>query len=153
MNANLNKLNSWGRLLSQPFVVPLTSQLYCHVWGVCVTNSNGFWIGWLNLLPLLYDHDQWLSKTSSIPYWTTSVFSSSVTAYNDDGPTNSLTNPLIDEWTLFYNKERTDERSPPRTVLVILFFHCHETCLPNRCPAMDYFVSIRCSGNLYLASL
>jgi hypothetical protein len=26
---------------------------YCHVWGVCVTHNNGFWIGWLDLLALL----------------------------------------------------------------------------------------------------
>jgi hypothetical protein len=48
-----------------------------------VTNNNGFWIGWLNLLTLLLQlqliitpHKQWLSKTRSISYWTTSVFSS-----------------------------------------------------------------------------
>jgi hypothetical protein len=34
-----------------------------------VTNNNGFWIKWL---------DQWLSRTRSIPYWTTSVFSFTV---------------------------------------------------------------------------
>jgi hypothetical protein len=51
-----------------------------------VTNSNGFWIGWLDLLPLLLQlqliteaHNQWLPKTRSIPYWTTSVFSPAVT--------------------------------------------------------------------------
>jgi hypothetical protein len=26
---------------------------YCHVRGVSVTNNNGFWIGWLDLLTLL----------------------------------------------------------------------------------------------------
>jgi hypothetical protein len=51
-----------------------------------VTNNNGFWIGWFNLLALLLQlqsivtaHNQWLLKTRSIPYWTTSVFSSTVT--------------------------------------------------------------------------
>jgi hypothetical protein len=29
--------------------------LYCHVWRICVTNNNGFWIGWLDLLALLYN--------------------------------------------------------------------------------------------------
>jgi hypothetical protein len=50
---------------------------------------NGFWIGWLDLLtpslqlqPLITEHKQWLSKTRSIPYWSTSVFSSTVT--NDE---------------------------------------------------------------------
>jgi hypothetical protein len=51
-----------------------------------MTNNNGFWIGWLDLLALLLQllsiltaHNQWLSATRSIPYWTTSVFSSTVT--------------------------------------------------------------------------
>jgi hypothetical protein len=61
----------------------LRSVTYCHVWGVCVTDNNGFWIGWFDLLALLLQlqsiitaHNQWLLKTRSIPYWTTSVFSS-----------------------------------------------------------------------------
>jgi hypothetical protein len=51
-----------------------------RVWG-SVTNNNGFWIGWLDLLALrlqlqsiITAHNQWLSKTRSIPYWTTSDF-------------------------------------------------------------------------------
>jgi hypothetical protein len=51
-----------------------------------VINNNGFWIGWLDLLALLLQlqsiiraHKRWLPKTRSIPYWTTSVFSSTVT--------------------------------------------------------------------------
>jgi hypothetical protein len=49
-----------------------------------VTNNNGFWIGWLDLLALLLQllliksiitaHNRWLPKIRSIPYWTTSVF-------------------------------------------------------------------------------
>jgi hypothetical protein len=53
---------------------------------VCVTNNNGFWIRLLDLLalllqlqPIITAHNQWLSQTRSIPYWTTSVFSSAVT--------------------------------------------------------------------------
>jgi hypothetical protein len=30
----------------------------------------------------------------------------------------------------------------------LLNLRWHQTCLPNRCPAMDYFVSIDCSGNV-----
>jgi hypothetical protein len=59
---------------------------YCHVHGVYVTNNNGFWTGWLDLLALLLRlqsiitaHSQWLSKTRSIPYWTASVLYSTVT--------------------------------------------------------------------------
>jgi hypothetical protein len=56
-----------------------------HVWD-SVTNNNGFWSEWLDLLVLLLQsqsiitaHNQWLPKTRSIPYWTTNVFTSSVT--------------------------------------------------------------------------
>jgi hypothetical protein len=51
-----------------------------------VTNNNGFWIGWLGLLILLLQlkliiavRNRWLSKTPSIPSWTTNVCSSTVT--------------------------------------------------------------------------
>jgi hypothetical protein len=50
-----------------------------------MSNKNGFWIEWLDLLPpslqLQTAHNQWLSKTRSIPYWTTSVCSSAVTDF------------------------------------------------------------------------
>jgi hypothetical protein len=52
-----------------------------------MTNNNGLWIGWLDLLTpsytvtLSYNHknSQSMTKTPSIPYWTTSVLSSAVT--------------------------------------------------------------------------
>jgi hypothetical protein len=63
--------------------------MYYHVWGVCVTNNNWFWIGWLDLLALrlqlqsiITAQNQWPPKSRSIPYWTTTVFSSIVT--NDE---------------------------------------------------------------------
>jgi hypothetical protein len=46
---------------------------YCHVFGVCVMNNNGFCIRWLDLLALFYNYDQLQQLTTrSIPYWTTS---------------------------------------------------------------------------------
>jgi hypothetical protein len=69
-----------------PLKVNLHVTKYCHVWGICVTNNNGFWLGWLDLLALLLQlqlivlaSNQWVSKTRPIPHWTTSVFSSTVT--------------------------------------------------------------------------
>jgi hypothetical protein len=61
--------------------------LYCLVYGFCMNNNNnGLWIEWLDLLalplqlqPIITAHNQWLPKTRSIPYRTTSVFSSTVT--------------------------------------------------------------------------
>jgi hypothetical protein len=48
-----------------------------------MTNNNRFWIGFigtsLQLQPTIAAHNQWLSKARSIPYWTASVFSSTVT--------------------------------------------------------------------------
>jgi hypothetical protein len=50
-----------------------------------VTNNNGFWIAWLDLLTLFlqsllinisYNSSHSMIKTSSISYWTTRVFSS-----------------------------------------------------------------------------
>jgi hypothetical protein len=56
-----------------------------------VTEIIGSWIGWLDLLTpsftisfnynelYITDHNRWLLKTRSIPYWTTSAFSSTMT--------------------------------------------------------------------------
>jgi hypothetical protein len=66
------KMNSWTCIVVIPFIMS-------HVWG-SMTNNNGFWIGWMALLlqlqPIITAHKQWLCMTCSIPYWTTSVFSS-----------------------------------------------------------------------------
>jgi hypothetical protein len=43
-------------------------------------------------------------------------------------------------WTELISR-RPEYRSPPRRVRVILFFRFHKTCLPNRCPTMDYTAS------------
>jgi hypothetical protein len=60
------------------------SNILSRVWG-SVTNNNGLWIGWLDLLALLLQlqsiitaHNQWLPETRSIPYWTISVCSYTV---------------------------------------------------------------------------
>jgi hypothetical protein len=45
-----------GQIL--PFVFNKYNFTYCHVFWVCVTNSNGFWIWWLDLLALLYNSNQ-----------------------------------------------------------------------------------------------
>jgi hypothetical protein len=76
-----------------------------------VTNNNGLWIKWLGLLALLLQlqsmitaRNRWLCKTRSIPCWTKSVFSYTVT--NDQrtipsgwtewrATTHLRTNPLL----------------------------------------------------------
>jgi hypothetical protein len=82
-------VRTWRRskkkVLCREISIQFIMREYCHVFRVCVTNNNGFWIGWLDLLaillqlqPVITAHNQWLLTTSSIPYWTTSVFSFTV---------------------------------------------------------------------------
>jgi hypothetical protein len=96
-------------------------------------------------------HNQWRSKTRSIPYWTTSVFSSTVTdlvlIYESVAPSVSVVRWLALHswtpnfwillrlndwtpwrknslnWTLFRNSEQTVERPPPPTVHLLLRAH------------------------------
>jgi hypothetical protein len=65
---------------------------YCHVFGVpWLIMGSGFvdWVYW-HFFTIITAHNQWLSTTRSFPYWTTSVFSSTVT--NDKS--------LLTHWTL-----------------------------------------------------
>jgi hypothetical protein len=110
--------------------------LYCHIFWVSMTNNNGFWIWWLDLLALLLQlksiitaHNEWLSTTHAIPYWTTSVSSS--TAMNDKWRITAHT--LNSFWILlrmnhdsFITSKLHEYRSPPRTV------SCHSP-LPREC--------------------
>jgi hypothetical protein len=97
-----------------------------------VTNNNRFWIGWLDLLALrlqlqsiITAHNRWLSQTRSIPYWTTSVFSSTVT--NDERRITAH----LPSWT-----ELTSRRNEYKsTCLTVLRFFC-------------FSVFIRCKGNI-----
>jgi hypothetical protein len=126
---------------------------YCHIWGVCMTYNNGFWIGWLDLLALLYNYSQLWQLTisvclrlapfltgprvSSLPLWRMTnknsfpneflVFLSTAPALNNDSLTNA---PLIYEWNHFYNLGRTDERVLPPTVRVLnCIIHCYGNVL------------------------
>jgi hypothetical protein len=80
--------------------------------GVCVTNNNGFWIGLLDSLalplqlqPIITAHNQWLSKTRSIPYRTTSVFSSTVTDLVPiyESVTSSASSASVIRWLALHN--------------------------------------------------
>jgi hypothetical protein len=86
----------------------------------------------LKLQPIITAHDQWHSKTRSIPYWTTSVCSSTVIdfvlIYESVTSSASVVRWLtLHSWTLNYS---------------------YELCLPNRYPAMGYSASIHCRGNM-----
>jgi hypothetical protein len=63
--------------LTEVLWITFVANVLSRVWG-SVTNNNGFWIGWLDLLTPSFSitttHNWWLPKACSIPYWTTNVF-------------------------------------------------------------------------------
>jgi hypothetical protein len=93
-----------------------------------VTNNNGFRIGWFDLLAFLLQlesmipvHNQWLCKTRSITYWTTSVFS----FYCDEWRTNNYCSLSRMNWTnSFMALGRTEytSRSPCLTVPLLFCY-------------------------------
>jgi hypothetical protein len=105
--------------------------MYCHWSGVPWLIITGCWIGWLDLLALYYNYlqlqslvtayNRWLSKTRSIPSWTTSVFSSTATDLHewrlsyewlpaDDSSTTVFNGDCpMPDWTEYYNT--TDSQS------------------------------------------
>jgi hypothetical protein len=144
-----------------------------------VTNNNGFWNWWLNLLALLLPlqsimtaHNQWLPKNRSIPHWTRGVFSSTVTdlvlIYESVTSSASvvrwltlhswtltfwillrLTNPNH-EWSPFYNSGRTEERAPPRTVRLLLFASSvAKKRVPISGQRFDFYQRIRCNETCF----
>jgi hypothetical protein len=44
--------HSWGRW-AMIRIYSLVTPKYCHVPGICVTNNNGFWIWWSNVLTFI----------------------------------------------------------------------------------------------------
>jgi hypothetical protein len=98
-----------------------------------VTNNIGFCIGWFDLLALLLQllltaHNRRLLKTSAIPSWTTSVFSSIMTDLHEwrlsyeslgDESCEWITCPFITSW------RPETEHSPERFVCCIVRTRCH----------------------------
>jgi hypothetical protein len=135
----------------------------------CSVTKNGFWIEWLDLLALLLQlqsiiivssHNQWLPNTHSIPYSTTSVFSSAVTdldpIYESVTSSASIVRRLtLHSWTLnsltsdecrttahssltgmnwtnsFITSGRTEYKSPCLTVPLLLCFSVFILCHGN----------------------
>jgi hypothetical protein len=109
-----------------------------------------YWIYWLFLaLTINYESSQSLTaRTRSIPYWTTSVFTSTCDEQRITAHTlNCLERRLSSESLLRMNYEslitsmRPEYRSPSQKV-PLLFSHCHG----------NVFVNIRCHGNLCLGT-
>jgi hypothetical protein len=109
-------------------------------------------------------HNPWLAKTRSIPYWLTSVFSS--TASNDERriiahTLTYLERSLTDESLLrmnydsFITSRQPDYRSPYQAVpLLFSVFRCHgNLCSTNRCLAngLPLLAFRRCLPKRYLA--
>jgi hypothetical protein len=101
-------------------------------------------------------HNQWLSTTSSIPYWTTSVFSSTVRQTNHT--LNCLEWRLSDESLLRINYDssitfrRPEYRSPSQTVPLLFFVLSVATKRSNPGPIVDCVTSRMCLQKRCLAS-
>jgi hypothetical protein len=114
--------------------------MYCHAFGVCVTNNNGFWTRRLDLLalrlqlqPIITAPNQWLYTTVSIPYCTTGVFSSDVTNDERRVPAHYIIELLYEfqmielSWTELTSR-RTDYKSPCLTVPLLVCFSVFILC-------------------------
>jgi hypothetical protein len=129
----------------------------------------------LQIQSVIPAHNQWLFNTRSIPYWTTSVFASTVTDFVLIYRSVTSTASVV-RWLTFHSWRRTllrmtnakrianklswffynfDANRMSHSVLQFLsysVFLCLSvaagTYLPNRCQAMDYSASIRCSWNV-----
>jgi hypothetical protein len=115
----------------------------CHVRGVCVTNKNGVWIRWLDLLPSslklqsittahnqdslhsLLDYECLLFCVTDLVLIYESVTSSAFVARwltLHSWTLDDSYERINHEWTFFYNSGRTEERPPPRTLRPLLSF-------------------------------
>jgi hypothetical protein len=110
-----------------------------------------------------YNSSQSMTETCSSFYWTTSVFSSAVTdlvlIYEPATSASVVRRLILHSWALNSLLYLRGEPNISHHVLQFLhysvflrLFVATGTCLPNHCPVMDYSASIRCSGNVCLAS-
>jgi hypothetical protein len=110
-------------------------------------NDNGFWIGWLDLLalrlqlqPIIAAQNRWVRKTRSIPYWTTRVFSSTVT--NDERGITSDWNLL--HWANFQaNRIYITISNVP---LLFCFIRCWETSFGEPLNSNGLFLLVVAAG-------
>jgi hypothetical protein len=97
-------------------------------WLIMMGSRLDGWIYWHTyynysyLQSITIAHNQWLSKTRSIPYWTTSVFSSTVTdlvlIYESVTPSASAVRWLtLHSWTHNYSYERSNEFTNELSIL------------------------------------
>jgi hypothetical protein len=122
-------------LLSKWYILPcfvfrFCVRVYCHVSGIpwLIITGSGLddWIYWHFLFQALlitinYNSSQSMSKTRSIPYWTSSVFSyavtdlvliyESVTSSTNDLRITNTEWRLTYEWTLESNQIRSQSQS------------------------------------------
>jgi hypothetical protein len=94
-----------------------------------VTNNNGFCIGWSDLLalllqlqPIMTAHNQWLSKTCSIP-----LLDECLLFHCDDWRMKNLLQLNSPDWTSF----QTNEYKSSPTVHVLLCYWCFGYCHGN----------------------
>jgi hypothetical protein len=92
---------------------------YGHVCGVCVTNNNGFWIGWYDLLALIYNHNQlWHLTINDCLRLAHSLLDCECLLFFCDWIEwwlsyewlLELSDESVHEWILFHSLRWTDER-------------------------------------------
>jgi hypothetical protein len=112
----------------------------------------GFIVTSLQLQSGMTAHNQWLSTTRSIPYWTKSVFSS--TATTDERRTTAHTLNSLERRSRFTNElsfitsRRPEYKAPCRTVPLLFCPLSRESVFSDLLRSNDSFVAIRCSRNV-----
>jgi hypothetical protein len=113
----------------------------------------GFIGTYLQLQSIITAHNQWLSKTRSIPYWTTGVFSSTVTDLVLIYESVTSTASTLDEGCL-----TTDLFSSARLLISLTMENVY--CLTDVTERAYWIVayqwtaaSVHCCGNVCLANL
>jgi hypothetical protein len=112
-------------------------------------STNGFIDTSLQLQSIITAHNQWVSRTRSIPYWTTSVFSS--TATNDERRITESLDSLTNEQNWLPGEPNMDHHL--KLLLCYLFYPLPQKhACPTVAQQMYYSMSMHCLGNVLTES-
>jgi hypothetical protein len=137
---------AWDTILlftgSETIILPHQNKTILSCVRGSVTNNNGFWIGWLDLLepllqlqPIITVHSRWPPKTRSIPDW--SVFSSCYDKRRTKDPSFKWSELTRLQFRGEPNISHHILQFLSNSVLLSLFI-ATGVCLPNCCPAMEF---------------
>jgi hypothetical protein len=122
-NVHLKLLKYLSHQFNSVGQIAYVAKTYCQVRGVCVTDNNRFWMGWLDWLAVLLQlqqiitvHNPWLPMICSI---LTGLRGSSLLLWRMTNEESLATELSWTELTF----RRTEYRSPSRTVRVFICYH------------------------------